>query len=81
MLGGANRIHNKLGAVASGLDSCNTGLIVFDLHCAWASVSLGGSISGSLFYVWRICVLEAAKKSLVFAGLVDGVTSGRLGIP
>ena len=74
--GDTNKICNQVYGGASGLGSCNSGPSWLDLRYAGASISMGGIMSGLLFHVWHMCVLEAVKRFLLFAGLVDVVTSG-----
>ena len=75
MLGVANGIRDQLGVVASGVGSTSAGLRRLDLRLDGASVSMGDSMPGLLFRVWRACVLGAAKRSFLFIGLVDEVTN------
>ena len=76
MLGVASGILDQLGVVASGVVSTISGLSRLDLRLDGASVSMGGSIPGLLFRVWRECVLGADSLSFLFIGMVDVVTNG-----
>ena len=76
MLDLATGIYDRLGVVYSGRVSCCSGLSRLDPWFTGASVLITGSMPGLLFHVWRICVLGAAKRFLLFIGLVDVVTSG-----
>ena len=69
-------ICGQLGVVASGRVSCCAGLSHLDCWFAKASVSITGSMPRLLFCVWRMCVLGAAKRFLLFIGLLDVMTSG-----
>ena len=72
----ARGIRDQLGVVVSGRASCCAGLSWLDLQFAGASVSLTGSMPGLMFCVWSVYILGAAKRFLLFIGLVDIITSG-----
>ena len=72
----ARGIWDQLDVVASSCIFCCAGLSWLDIRYVGASVSITGSMPGLLFRVWHMYVLGAAKRLLLFIGLVNVVTSG-----